>query len=234
MIGFKQFVISMFMVSLLGAPLGMHSGSFVHPSYRQLAQKPIRLPHVIRFRVIANSDNPVDQAIKLDVRDRVLAALDPLLSHIKTRQEAQHVIQMHEQAITRAANQVLVTNHVSYKAHVTLTKTDFPTKVYGTWVLPAGKYQALLVVLGKGQGHNWWCVLFPSLCFIDMSNAVAVPATRAQGQATVEKPVTHNKKTPPIPAVPVKVPSPPHIPHSGQLRVNWSMPPIVNHLLGWM
>ncbi len=237
MMGVRRFVISLLMMNLLGMPLGVQGvGSFVHKTSQQLhsRQAHIRPPHVIRFRVIANSDNPVDQAVKLDVRDRVLAQLEPLLSHVKTRQEAQQVIKSHEKAIARAANQVLLVNHVSYRAHVKFTKTKFPTKVYGTWVLPAGQYQALLIILGKGQGHNWWCVLFPSLCFIDMSNAVAIPQTRPQGQATVEKPVTHMKEQLPIPAVPVKVPPSPRAAPSGRLRVNWSLPRAVNHLLGWM
>ncbi|HBQ94480.1 MAG: stage II sporulation protein R [Sulfobacillus benefaciens] len=233
MTGFKQiFVSALMIIHVLGFALGPYQGSVAGQSHRR--RMPIHLPAVIRFRVIANSDNPADQAVKLDVRDRVLAKLDPLLAHVKTRREAERVIQTHERVITRAADQVLSVNHVSYRAHVSLTRTDFPTKVYGTWVLPAGKYQALLVVLGKGQGHNWWCVLFPSLCFIDMSNAVAVSATRAQGQATLARPAFHRENSEPVPAVPIKLPPSPQTRSSGQLHVRWSLPRFVNHLLGWM
>ncbi len=195
-------------------------------------------PKVIRFRVIGNSDNPVDQAVKLDVRDQVLAVLDPLLSHVRTRHQAAQILHSHIREIARVANQTLEVNHVFYQAHVALTTTQFPTKAYGSWVLPAGRYQALLVTLGKGLGHNWWCVLFPSLCFIDMSNAVAIPVnkttTRSTGQAGIEQPVTPSNTAERIPAVPVHVPrSVPSLSH-GHIRVSWSWPRLVNHLLGWM
>lgn len=193
---------------------------------RPTAPHPISTPRVIRFRVIANSDNPVDQAIKLDVRDRVLETLDPVLNGIKSRSQAMAKIQALKPTLNEVANQVLARHHVLYHAEVKWTETLFPTKAYGSWVLPAGRYQALLIVLGQGAGHNWWCVLFPSLCFIDMGNALAVPSDVAV-PATV----------PPIPQLPrparalrqstprVYRPTPKHARFlPGAIRVQWTTP----------
>jgi stage II sporulation protein R len=93
--------------------------------------------------------------------------------------------------VAKVANQVLRAHHASYRARVLWTHTAFPTKAYGTWVLPAGRYQALLIVLGRGDGHNWWCVLYPSLCFVDMGNALAVRSPQALPVAGPLTPVHH-------------------------------------------
>lgn len=94
------------------------------------------------------------------------------------------VIASERTQLSGVANQVLSQYHMRYRASVQLTETVFPTKVYGTWVLPAGRYTALLIKLGKADGHNWWCVLYPSLCFIDMTNGVAVPERAATAGTT--------------------------------------------------
>lgn len=180
-------------------------------------------PHVIRLRVIANSDNPIDQAIKLDVRDRVLETLDPLLNGVATRKIAVQRIEALRGELGSVANAVLSAHHVDYRARVQLTTTQFPTKAYGTWVLPAGRYQALLITLGKGQGHNWWCVLYPSLCFVDMGNALAV----RQAPVSIVTPVTvglavrhhdgHQRH--------------PRAVAAGRIRVSWTTPRFLRELL---
>ncbi len=182
-------ILKYWLAALLGMTLiwGM-SPTASHISAGQ-ASPPIATPKVIRFRVIANSDNPIDQALKLDVRDRILEALDPALNGVKSRSLAAARIQTMEPQLAHVADQVLAQHHVPYRAHVRWTRTLFPTKAYGSWVLPAGRYQALLIVLGQGQGHNWWCVLFPSLCFIDMGNALAVPT-----QPVVTPPGPHRSR----------------------------------------
>ncbi len=179
----------------------------------------MKIPQVIRFRVIANSDNPVDQAVKLDVRDRVLTTLEPLLDRVRNRQLAAQRIERVKGKLIREANLVLAAHHVDYRARVTWTTTVFPTKAYGTWVLPAGRYQALLITLGRGQGHNWWCVLYPSLCFVDMGNALAVrQPLRPLNTAIVVHPsqVRHG-----------------HLNRgsSGRIRVSWTTPRLLRVLL---
>lgn len=168
------------------------------------------MPRVIRFRVIANSDNPRDQAIKLDVRDRVLETLDPVLNGVKSRRSAQLRIHAMQAQVARVANQVLRAHHLAYHARVLWTHTLFPTKAYGTWVLPAGRYQALLIVLGRGAGHNWWCVLYPSLCFVDMGNALAVPTPTSVGLTNLVPSRPGHRRHRPDPR--------------GRIRVSWTTP----------
>jgi len=171
---------------------------------------PIPTPSVIRFRVIANSDNPRDQALKLLVRDAVLRVLEPRLASVHSEQVAARRIRSLTGVLDQVANGVLKSYHAPYRARVQWTRTLFPTKAYGTWVLPAGQYQALLIELGRAEGHNWWCVLFPSLCFIDMGNALAVPEPAASVSTTL---------SPDSPAVARPTPvSPRH------LRVSWRAP----------
>lgn len=179
----------------------------------------INPPHVIRFRVIANSDNPVDQAVKLDVRDRVLKTLEPLLGRVRNRHLAAQRIERVKGKLIREANRVLAAQHVEYHAKITWTTTLFPTKAYGTWVLPAGRYQALLITLGRGQGHNWWCVLYPSLCFVDMGNALAVrQPIRPLNTAILVHSSHRRPKAPPRRL-------------SGRIRVSWTTPRFLRVLL---
>ncbi len=183
----------------------------------------ITIPKVIRFRVIANSDNPIDQALKLDVRDRILETLDPVLTPVKNRFTAAARIEAMQPELARVANQVLADHHAAYRAHVLWTRTLFPTKAYGSWVLPAGRYRALLIVLGKGQGHNWWCVLFPSLCFIDMGNALAVPAQPAVTPTPTGAPHARRRR--------VRHPLRHVAARHGRLQVSWQLPGIFTTIL---
>ena len=180
---------------------------------------PISTPRVIRFRVIANSDNPIDQAVKLDVRDAVLRILEPRLEAAHSVTQARNILDQATRQIQIVADQVLQQEHVPYLAHVTLGTSVFPTKAYGSWILPAGHYTALLVKLGKAQGHNWWCVLYPSLCFVDMGNAVAVPY-----QSTISNPAF----------APVHRGAPTSTLRTGKIRVSWQSPRLLRYLLNWL
>ena len=214
MMWFKQVLVSVVSLGfLLNVAPRPEPGVTTHP-----VSTPIVTPKVIRFRVIANSDNPIDQAVKLDVRDAVLRVLEPHLDQVTTFAQAKNVLKKLDARVLKVANQVLKSEKAPYQARVTLGTTVFPTKVYGSWVLPAGRYTALLVTLGRGDGHNWWCVLFPSLCFIDMGNAVAVPY-----QATLAKP---------IPVVQQTMPAQPEDP--GHIAVSWSPPNFLRHLIQWL
>jgi stage II sporulation protein R len=137
---------------------------------------PARTPDVLRFRVIANSDTPYDQAVKIAVRNAVLNTLDPLLTRARGTVRAEAIVRHRLAQLRAVVDRVLTRDHVGYGARVVLTRTVFPTKAYGSWLLPAGPYEALLIILGRGQGHNWWCVLYPALCFIDVGMGLSVPA----------------------------------------------------------
>ncbi|MCL2343517.1 MAG: stage II sporulation protein R [Firmicutes bacterium] len=116
---------------------------------------------LIRLHVIANSDTDADQSIKLAVRDKVLALLTPQLDGVKTVSEAQTVIEAALPDIVTAAREV-AGQDVPVSAEI--GQENYPTREYPTFSLPAGEYTSLRVTLGSGQGHNWWCVIFPPLC----------------------------------------------------------------------
>ena len=119
---------------------------------------------VLRLHVVANSDTAADQALKLKVRDRVLETTRPLLEGVGNAKEAEAVLAQNLPVLTAAARRELTARGSSDPVSVTLEDAWFPTRTYGAAALPAGTYRALRVVIGAGEGHNWWCVVFPSLC----------------------------------------------------------------------
>ena len=119
---------------------------------------------VLRLHVVANSDSAADQALKLKVRDRVLETARPLLTGVRSAAEAEAVLARNLPALTEAAQRELTARGSSDPVRITLEDAWFPTRTYGAAALPAGTYRALRVVIGSGEGHNWWCVVFPSLC----------------------------------------------------------------------
>lgn len=119
---------------------------------------------IIRLHVVADTDDPVDQALKLKVRDEVLRLVDTIKSEATSKEDA--LIRLQEQLplLQDAANKVLANEGMLYEAVVTLQEEAFPTRVYDTFSLPAGVYDSLRVTIGSGEGKNWWCVVFPDLC----------------------------------------------------------------------
>ena len=121
--------------------------------------------NTIRLHVIANSDSAADQNIKLKVRDAILAAGSNIFDGTVTPANAQEIITNEKKHLENTANNVLRECNQNYIATVSLTTEYFDTRIYdNNLTLPAGKYLALKVVLGEGNGKNWWCVMFPSLC----------------------------------------------------------------------
>lgn len=119
---------------------------------------------LIRLHVVANSDQAEDQRVKLLVRDAVLQTAEELCAGAETADEASTRLCVHLGAIEEAANEVLRQNGVDQPAKVELTNAYFPTRRYESFSLPAGTYRTLRITLGAGEGHNWWCVVFPALC----------------------------------------------------------------------
>ena len=125
---------------------------------------------VIRFHVIANSDTLQDQELKLKVRDKVIAEMEPFFDKNSDIAMAREVIINNIEKIKEIAKSEIASNGYNYDVKVSLGKDNFPTKDYGDIVLPAGEYEALKIEIGKADGQNWWCVLFPPIC---MSAATA-------------------------------------------------------------
>lgn len=120
---------------------------------------------ILRFHILANSDSREDQNVKKKVRDEVGQMLEPKLAEAKSLSDTERIVEENMDAIVEMAEQTLAENGFSYGAAARLAKVDFPVKTYGDYTFPAGKYEALQVTLGKGEGHNWWCVLYPNMCF---------------------------------------------------------------------
>ena len=119
---------------------------------------------LIRLHVVANSDSREDQTIKLHVRDAILAHLQDTMGDIENVQDAKAFISESIPQVRRVANDVLVSCGEEPDAVVTLEEETFDTRYYDTFKLPAGIYESLRITIGEGQGKNWWCVVFPSLC----------------------------------------------------------------------
>lgn len=126
---------------------------------------------LIRLHVVAKSDSPEDQAVKLQVRDAVVESLEADLQKIADCDAAKAYLQENLPKIEAIANRVLVAAGFEEKAVASIQKEAFDIRYYDTFTLPAGVYEALRITIGEGQGKNWWCVVFPSLC---------LPATAAE------------------------------------------------------
>jgi stage II sporulation protein R len=122
---------------------------------------------IIRFHVIANSDSIEDQNLKYLVKDGLVNRLSPYLKKAESISEARAIIIQQIPMIQETAKHILCQNGYSYPVIASLTSCYFPIKIYGDYTFPAGKYEALRVQIGKAQGKNWWCVMFPPLCFVD-------------------------------------------------------------------
>jgi stage II sporulation protein R len=141
----------------------------------------------IRLRILANSDSAEDQELKHKVRDAVNAKIATWVGDLTSFAEAKQVIQSHLPEIKQTVADVLRKEHSNQPYQVEFGRVDFPTKIYGDYVYPAGKYDAVLITLGEGKGANWWCVLFPPLCFLDFSNSDAVQMSEARSAGKEKK-----------------------------------------------
>jgi len=126
--------------------------------------------NLIRLHVIANSDSKEDQALKRDVRDVVLNYMREELKDSRDLEETKYIINKELAGIEELASSEIARQGKKYQVKIMLGSYPFPTKSYGDVTLPAGYYQALRIVIGKGEGSNWWCVLFPPLCFVDATH----------------------------------------------------------------
>ncbi|MGL5315419.1 MAG: stage II sporulation protein R [Peptostreptococcaceae bacterium] len=127
---------------------------------------------LIRFHVIANSDSDEDQNLKLKVRDAVIEYLQPKLMNSSSIEESEEIIKKEYANLEKISKNIIEKNGYNYDVRVGIEYSNFPTKQYSNVVLPAGEYKALKIVIGSGQGKNWWCVMFPPLCFVDEEKGI--------------------------------------------------------------
>lgn len=151
-------------------------------------------PEILRFHVIANSDSPEDQALKLEVKDLLLEEIRALaedraetsagttdsstLESVDTRDAMVELITKHRSDLEHTAETYMSERGFDYPAEIRLETCEFPEKTYGDMTFPAGIYDAVRVVLGDGKGQNFWCVLYPSLCYMDSTYAVVPDASK--------------------------------------------------------
>ena len=143
---------------MFGVLCALVLGGWLNQEQAQLADR------VIRLHVIANSDDPQDQALKLAVRDRVLAKAETLYTADATREQALEILSSHLPELAREGRAVVEEWGSDQPVTAQLEQCWFPTKEYEDFALPAGEYTALRIVIGEGEGQNWWCVAFPPLC----------------------------------------------------------------------
>lgn len=127
---------------------------------------------IIRFHVLANSDREEDQELKIKVKDAVLEMLEQKLKDASGIEETREILKNCLNEIKETAEYVIEKEGYDYPVTVKLEPYEFPIKTYGDCTFPAGTYEALRVCIGKAEGKNWWCVVFPNLCFTDTIHAV--------------------------------------------------------------
>ena len=127
---------------------------------------------VFRLHVIANSDSKEDQNLKYIVRDNVLAYMNDICKDAKSKDEAIRIANEHLDEFKQIATNTIKENGFNYDVTVEIGNFSFPTKTYGDISLPSGYYDALKIKIGNADGKNWWCVMFPPLCFVDVSSGI--------------------------------------------------------------
>lgn len=120
---------------------------------------------VFRLHVIANSDSKEDQELKYKVRDKVLEYMNLISKNCTSKEDVINLAKTHQEEFKNIAQNVIKENGYNYNVNIYIGKYDFPTKTYGDISFPAGNYDCLRIEIGESQGQNWWCVMFPPLCF---------------------------------------------------------------------
>jgi stage II sporulation protein R len=177
--------------------------SYVVPTNEAVAHSNIDSSTVIpgdaiRLRILANSNTEVDQNLKRSIRDQVKREIDGWVVGLNSKEEAHEVISKHIPQIEKIAKMEINKLGANQSVSVELGQAEFPTKLYGEHLYPAGKYEALVIKLGAAEGDNWWCVLYPPLCFLDFDSGTAVRKemkTKNPSEITVKSNKKEDKKT---------------------------------------
>ena len=160
---FKRIIL---VISLLLIYIAISAFSYVAAVSNDISES------VFRLHVIANSDSEEDQNLKYIVRDNLIKYMNTLTQNMSTKDDAIKIAKEHEQDFRDIAIKTIRENGYNYDVKVEIGNCYFPTKYYGDISFPAGYYDALKVEIGKSAGQNWWCVMFPPLCFVDMSTGI--------------------------------------------------------------
>lgn len=146
----------------------------IHPLVEEnILEKKSFEDEIIRFHIRANSDKEEDQGLKLKIRDEILKEMKEKFKNTSSLDESREIIKANMEEMKSITENVIKREGEDYSVEVTLGQDNFPTRKYGNLVFPAGDYETLLITLGEGKGQNWWCVMFPPLCFVDITHSVA-------------------------------------------------------------
>ena len=159
----KRFLIVLILFSFF---IFISAASYVNAVSEDIAQS------VFRLHVIANSDSKEDQDLKYKVRDKVLEYMNEISMDCSSKEEVILLAKEHKEEFKKIAEDVIKENGYDYTVNISIGNFDFPTKTYGDISLPAGEYDALRIEIGEAKGQNWWCVMFPPLCFVDVTSGV--------------------------------------------------------------
>ena len=143
---------------------------------------------IIRFHVLANSDSIEDQSLKLKVKDEIINYMMPKLDKSSSIDESRKILKENDKEIKRIAENIINKNGYKYSVNTYLGQDQFPIKTYGNITLPQGKYEAYKIVIGNGEGQNWWCVMFPPLCFVDVTKGeVSTKETEEKNEKSIKR-----------------------------------------------
>lgn len=128
--------------------------------------------NILRLHVIANSDTIEDQKLKYEIRDNVINYMNSISKNITSKEEAINLIKENKEDFIQIAKETIINNGFNYDININFSNCYFPTKNYGDITLPAGSYDAIKIEIGESKGQNWWCVMFPPLCFVDVTSGI--------------------------------------------------------------
>lgn len=140
---------------------------------------------VLRLHILANSNSNEDQELKYKVRDNIINYMNSITKNIDSKEEALRIAKENESEFISIAKQTIRDNGFDYDVNINFGNFYFPTKTYGDISLPAGEYDAIRIEIGESQGQNWWCVMFPPLCFVDVSSGIVPDDSKKQLKDTV-------------------------------------------------
>ncbi|PLT31685.1 stage II sporulation protein R [Peribacillus deserti] len=172
------------LVYLLVLVIGTILSLYIPKTESAQAKDTVIIPSdAIRLRILANSDKTEDQDLKRLVRDEVNKEITKWVQDLTSKEEARKVIEGNQGQIQEIAENVVKEQGFTQEVKVKFGPAKFPTKLYGQYLYPAGSYEAIVITLGDGEGANWWCVLYPPLCFLDFSNGTAVSQSPYEEEA---------------------------------------------------
>ena len=162
----KKVKYSLILIILLGIYILISAISYVTAVSNDLQES------IFRLHVIANSDSQEDQNLKYIVRDNLIKYMNEISADAPNKEEAIKIAQEHTDDFYKIARKTIIENGYDYDVTVEIGNFEFPTKNYGDISIPAGYYDALRVKIGEAKGQNWWCVMFPPLCFVNISSGI--------------------------------------------------------------